>query len=1082
ALALQAQEKSGALKQQMRLPWPPGAATTPREWLVCGEFPLPLAAEKDAAPALLGLRNDYLQGRGGEAAIRPRDGVSHKRPNGTVTAWRTYTPAGETLYFSSAFYTHPSEHVVWYAYTTLHRARAGKAALALSSNGAVRVWVNGALAHEHYTPTEGSIDDLFAAELHAGENAILVKVVQRHHATNFTLRAVEIAQAAAQEMVNTRLAPALFSGGDLPAGQLAVITDDSRRDFLPMRPPVTVEMLAPGGTVMATATVPRGGRALFDIADWPDGPYEARCTMTTPAGNIVRAYRLWYHGDAVAAANALVEQAPSADDRTPAGMIRAMLARMVTARTTGDAANAFTKEMLYPALMEAAELTGEGPAAVRSNGMVRLAWRDELDDSPQFCRVYLPCDYTPKRAYQVVVSLHGRADNFPPYEEWGGNDARHDGLADRYGVIVVYPHGRGNAWYRGMGDRDVMRCVELVKAHFSVDEDAIFLLGYSMGGAGAWYVGTRHPDVFAALAPFYGGYDFRFQLADGALASLSPKAIFRRERLSYIAQLESLYTTPVFASHGDIDQVVPVDYSRYTVRMLERWGYPVRYWESPGKGHGGIGNEAVMAWLSRQRRVSHPPRVRLRAAELRSAAAHWLRIEQRKDPYAVMQADAEFIAPNYMRLDTINALQVTIVPPTRAGLSPFALDPAKPVTVVWNGADVRTVAPDARGRITLRAKGYTPAPLSKRPELDGPVNDVFNTPMALVIGTIAPDPLMRRMCARAAERFQAWWDERHHCGLRVFLDTAITADEQAKYSLLLFGGPAENAVAKAMAKKLPLTITPYAVTVDGKHFRVRDAAVQMCYPSPLNPDRYVIVRTGTSPAGMFFADYVLNDTDFSIVDARNAAPAQLGKFFDVVTGRNNGPVLAAGYFDHAWRLLDDNIERDTDRAFPAAWTPPARADARGAEQALPLAEVVETAASGAFLDMLRNVTPKGESLRLGGRRYAHGLALPNYWLPKRPHWVEYDLGDAGWTRLRGVIGLEADKYSATQAANTSVVFVVKGDGIALFTSAPFSLNSPPKSLDVDIAGVRALRLEILNATAGYPAIRSIDWAEVRVER
>lgn len=1059
-------EKAVDLKTRMRLAWPPAAPVVPQSWLVCGEFAVPAAAdgEKDAPQPLLGFTNDFLQAHGGEAGIRPVSDMAHKRAAGTPVTWRLYAPAGDTLSFSSAFPVIPFDNVVWYAYTTMPRAKAGKAALAIAAASPVKVWVNGMLVHEHFTPRDGGIDDLIAVDLQAGENAVLVKVLQRTTPGVITVRVLDSAVAQAAEMASGRLNPAIVPVTD----GIAVLTDDRRRDFLTEHPPVTIDVLAPGGKPMTQAVAPRGETARFATADWADGPYEIRCTMTVPTGRTVYAYRLWYKGDAKVAAKELAENPPPADDRTPSGMILAMLGEMVLARTTGEAAKTFTEEQLYPILMEAAELNGYGPVMPRPNGFVRLAWRDEVDDSPQFCRVYLPPNYNPATTYPVVVTLHGRADDFPPYVKWGGNDARHDGMADGYGVISVYPHGRGNAWYRGMGDRDVMRCVELVKAQFAVDADRIYLKGYSMGGAGTWYVGTRHPDVFAALAPFFGGYDFRFQLDEASLERLTPKEQFRRERLSYIAQLESLFSTPVFVSHGDLDGIVPVDYSRYTVRMLERWGYPVRYWEAPGKGHGGIGDDEVMKWLLAQRLARNPRRVRLRAAELRSASAHWLAIEQRKDPFAMMQADAEVTAPNCIRLDTINALQVTLSP------APPLIDPTKPVTVVWNGADIRTVMPED-GRVTLRAKGYTPAALCKRPALDGPVNDVFNTPVLLVVGTTATDPLMRAFVARAANRFQAWWNERHHCTLPMVMDTDTTPEQAEGRSLILFGGPGENAVAETIADRLPLKITPYAVTIDGKAFRGRDAAVQMVYPNPLNPDRYVIVRAATSATGMYFSDYVLNDTDFSIVDARNADPARMGKFFDVVTGRNSGPVLAAGYFNNAWKLTDENIERGDVRKNKPVWTLPTRASATGGHE-MPLSALVETRASGAFLDLLRDAP-----MRLGRTRYTHGLYLPAYWLPRQPAWIEYDLGDAGWTRLTGVIGLEGDRPGVLPA-NTGLVFVVKGDGVELYKSEPCTAATRPKALDLDIAGVTILRLEVLVSGTATVPLRAVDWAEMRLGR
>ncbi len=1071
-LLVHAGETPVGWKDAMRLPVPATALTHPRTWLVCGEFALPTALVGDVPTAqpLAGFANDYLQRHGGEAGIRPVEGLTHLRPNGTLATWQEYRSPTDAVGYDGPLLHYPPNEVVWYAFTVVQRSVAGPAALVLNGNQPYKVWVNGALLNAHYFPRPEWYEDRINVPFQAGENAVLVKIVQRKGPSAVSLRVAEPAEATLEELAAPRLAPTLQE----EPGRLTVLTDDRRRDFVTVDPPVRVDVLAPGGAVRATATVTRGAHAVFPTAGWPEGPYEVRCRMEGARDDkAVTAYRLGYQGDAVAAAKALAATMVNPADDTPATLIRAMLADMVTDHADGKPTQITPLQLpdLYPALMEAAELGAGGGA--HANGFVRLAWRDEVDGAPQFCRVYLPYHYDPAKSYPLVVSLHGRADDFPAYVHWGSSDQRHDGLADRYDVIVAYPHGRGNTWYRGMGDRDVMRAVASVRARFPVDPARVYLTGGSMGGAGVWYVGTRHPETFAALAPFFGGYDYRFQLDDDKLDALSTQERSRRERLSYIAQLEGLLTTPVFAGHGDADLIVPVDYSRYTVRLLQRWGYDVRYWELPGAGHGGLDTTPALEWLLTQRLVQNPPQVRVRALELRSAAAHWLHLEARHDPYAPLLASAEVVADNTIRLDTENVRQVTLTP-----AAPL-VDWSRPITVVWNGVAQRVTG---EGRLTLRAPDYTPPPLAKRPELEGPVSDIWNTPVALVVGTASPDPLMRALCARAAGRLQAWWLERQHSPLRVFTDATIPDAALAAYSLILFGGPDENLVARRWANDLPLKITPYTVTIDEKTFHAHDAAVQMVYPNPRNHDRYVVVRAGTSPRGMCYADYLLNDTDFSIVDARNADLSRAGDFFDVVTGRNSGPVIAAGYFNGAWKLLDANIERTPSFAPTHPWMMPGVADAgAAATDSLSLATVVETAAEGAFLDVTRDRTAAAKPITLDDSHYTHGLSLPGrYWQPKDPCSLTFDLGGR-WSTLRGVLGLEVEHATPEQSANTDIVFIVKGDGAELYRSGHFNLDTPPAALNLDIRGVRTLQLVVQDTTTGTTAVKAIDWAALRVE-
>ena len=76
--------------------------------------------------------------------------------------------------------------------------------------------------------------------------------------------------------------------------------------------------------------------------------------------------------------------------------------------------------------------------------------------------------------------------------------------------IVASPFGRGNAFYEDMGEQDVLQVLREVQRLYSIDPDRIYLTGGSMGGWGAWNIGLRCPDMFAALAPVMGPTEFAF--------------------------------------------------------------------------------------------------------------------------------------------------------------------------------------------------------------------------------------------------------------------------------------------------------------------------------------------------------------------------------------------------------------------------------------------------------------------------------------------------------------------------------------------------------------------------------------------
>ncbi|MGB2823268.1 MAG: prolyl oligopeptidase family serine peptidase, partial [Phycisphaerae bacterium] len=438
---------------------------------------------------------------------------------------------------------------------------------------------------------------------------------------------------------------------------------------------------------------------------------------------------------------------------------------------------------IHSPLMEYREVRHGTAGAVRPHGFLRLAWRDEVDDSPQYARAYLPPDYDPQaaeRTWPMIVVLHGYNPPNPEYIHWWGVTNRHNSIAERHNVIVLEPHGRGNTSYNGIGDADVLRAIRLAKETFRVDEDRVYLTGYSMGGGGTWHIGTRHPELFAAIAPIYGGWDYHQRMEEDELAKLTPRQKYEMESWSSFAQAESLLTTPVFVNHGDADSLVDVKFSRYAARMLQRWGYNLRYWEHPGGGHGRLGCEdELVRWLLTHKLDRDPRRVRVRSARLKSASAHWVSVRQREDPYAFIQADARVVDSGTIRLDTANALEVRLSP------GPKLVDRDRPVRVIWNGRDVGSYAFFPGGAVTVRAAGYDPAPgmFHKTPQIAGPIDDATTTPFAIVEGTASEDPAMRRFCRFRAEAARDEWRRWQKVTPRYFLDTEITDEQVRTYSL-----------------------------------------------------------------------------------------------------------------------------------------------------------------------------------------------------------------------------------------------------------------------------------------------------------
>lgn len=879
SLQLAGQPAAPKLKEETRLPWSRDDERFIRHWLVVSDLPLADGFDKD-----------WLTAQGGETGIRPAEKMTVKLPDGKTQQWRSVVAWGDEVDLSNG--PGLKRDLVAYAFATVKRGQAGKAVLSLGSDESVRVWLNGALVLDKRTVRPQTFDeDRIGVEMKAGENTLLVKSEQRIGPQTISARVLETGAAP------PRIQEIGPSARESTPGALVVTTDvNGSREALDK---VTVQVIGAGGKPFAERTARRGERLNFDPTGWPDGAYEVRCTTRRPNGLLYATHLAWYKGDSVAKARRLLAAAAQADPQTTAGFTTKMLADMVLDRLDTRDLDKVTGNpwwAIHSPLMEFEELQLEAkgvPAVVRPYGFARLAYRDEVDGAPQFCPAYLPGGYDPAKKWPLVVKLHGYNPANPEYVRWWGVDSRHHALADaeysgHQGVIYVEPHGRGNTSYVGIGDQDVVRVIQLAKERFSIDEDRVYLTGDSMGGWGTWNVGTRHPDLFAAIAPIFGGVDYHSELSEEALAKLTPLARYFQEKNSSWSMAESLLGVPIFVHHGDVDQNVNVDWSRYGVRLLQRWGYDIRYDELPGYGHEDLGIWAdLFNWFLEHRRDGHPTRVRLHTTELQNASAYWARIDQAVSPGDFMALDAEIADANTIRLDTRNVAAVTLSP-----RSPL-IDPARPVLVNWNGMP-REIAFNA-GRLRL---GAAAGPGEKNSRIAGPASDAFNTPFAIVTGTSASDPEMKQLCERKAAALAAGWQNWQKQPARVFKDSELSDADAARYSLILVGGADANLVTRKLAARIPLDIAADHVKIGSRSFPAADARVELVYPNPLNAQRYVLVVAATSAAGMFFVnpnELQSAGFDFTIQDGHVSGAAG-GSAADLA--------VAGGWFDRGWEFED----------------------------------------------------------------------------------------------------------------------------------------------------------------------------------
>lgn len=197
--------------------------------------------------------------------------------------------------------------------------------------------------------------------------------------------------------------------------------------------------------------------------------------------------------------------------------------------------------------------------------LVRLAYVSQVDNSPREYFVYLPKGYgdDPNKQWPVMLFLHGNGErgngldeldyvmiHGPLYEAWiqkkdlpfimivpqlhmFGMDKKVDYIANRTRAQIPLRRAEGvparEALFATIGpitageevmdmsekaatlphgwdkcEQDLLAMLDHVSTTYAVDTRRTYLSGLSYGGFGTWFMASKHPHRFAAIAPVVG--------------------------------------------------------------------------------------------------------------------------------------------------------------------------------------------------------------------------------------------------------------------------------------------------------------------------------------------------------------------------------------------------------------------------------------------------------------------------------------------------------------------------------------------------------------------------------------------------
>jgi len=198
------------------------------------------------------------------------------------------------------------------------------------------------------------------------------------------------------------------------------------------------------------------------------------------------------------------------------------------------------------------------------------------------------------------------------------------------------------------------------------------------------------------------------------------------------------------------------------------------------------------------------------------------------------------------------------------------------------------------------------AALSKHPGLQGPVGDAFTRPFLCVRPTGTPWHAATNAHALALlDGVGTMWRTRMYGELPVKNDRDVTAEDRAKFDLILFGDPGSNSlIAEALAAKspwaLPLAWTKESVALGANKFAAASHLPSLVYPSPFGKGRYVVLNGAPANRARGGGRSRPEDAVPAII------PEVLGDFALFAVPEKAGPdapgkSVYGGFFDEQWR-------------------------------------------------------------------------------------------------------------------------------------------------------------------------------------
>ena len=550
----------------------------------------------------------------------------------------------------------------------------------------------------------------------------------------------------------------------------------------------------------------------------------------------------------------------------------------------------------------AAFAKGETPWTTQT-GLVVRGYRSRIDGSVQPYGMVIPAGWANGAPMRLDFWCHGRGETLTELA-FMTERRRNVGQVPADGRLVLHLYGRYCCANKFAGEVDLWEAYEHARRSYAIDDDRLFIRGFSMGGAAVWQFGAHYADRWCGISP-------------GAGFSETPEFlnVFQNEDVSKIPSWQktlwgwynasdvpvNFTNAPLVAYSGELDKQKQA--ADVMARELSKVGVTMTHIIGPQTAHkihpdSMAEIERRLAQMASAGRDRMPRQVAFETFFLRYNRMHWVQIDRMESHWTKARIQADAVHAAIINVMTRNVTAFTLDMP--AGLSPQSRFITTVVKV--DGQDVQTVTAgsDRSWKVSLVRKDgrWTvgkpdDGALTKRHGVSGPIDDAFMDAFLFVSPSgKALNEKVGAWTKSERERAVFEWRRQFRGDAPMKTDAQVTEADIASRNLVLWGDPSSNAVLARIADRLPIKWTAEGLTVDGRTYAAGEHAPVLVYPNPLNPSRYVVINSGFTYREY---DYLNNARqvpklpDWAVIDLRTPPDSM-----------SPGKVVDAGFFDDAW--------------------------------------------------------------------------------------------------------------------------------------------------------------------------------------